>query len=167
MESLEQPPVPGGGQGDVVIVGKPARPITANHADREVFVDNDHVRRVSGSVVVVGAREQRVRVGDLFERSPELVCEVSGRDPAQDLAAIVTEARVAGATAEPSFLEELICNRHERKSTTRLRPRDPSLGASAKGCSATVNANLTRVSSRVHRADVVIRPCPLWYAHLG
>lgn len=128
MESLEQPPVPGGGQGDVVIVGKPARPITANHADSQVFVDNNHVCRVSGLVAIVGASEQRVRVGDLFERSPELVCEVSRRDPAQDLAAIVTQARVAGATAEPTFLEELICNRHARKSTTRLRPFDPSLG---------------------------------------
>ena len=118
--------------------------------------------------MVVSAGEQRVRLGDLFERSPELVCEVSGRDPAQDLAAIVTQARVAGATPQPSFLEQLIGNRHARKSTTRLRPGDRSLRRSGGGLLRHAeHTNLTCVSSRVHRADVVIRPCPLWYAHPG
>ena len=117
MDPLEEPPVPGGGQRDVVVVRQPDRPVAGDDTNRAVFLDDDHQRAVSGSVVIVGAGERRIRVGDLLERLPELVGKITGRDPAQDLAALVTQAGVASAAAEPSFLEELICDRHAHQAT--------------------------------------------------
>lgn len=108
--------------GDVVVVGQTDRPVASDDTDREVFVDDDHERGVAGSVVIVSAGEQRIRVGDLLERLPELVRKITGRDPAEDRAAFVTQTWVAGAAAKPSFLKQLICNRHAHKSTTSLRP---------------------------------------------
>lgn len=114
VNALQEPPVPGGGQRNVVVVREPVGPVTGHDPRREVFIDNDHGQGAC-SVVVVVAGQRRVRVGDLVEGPAELFSKVAGGESPHDGPALVGETGVASSAARSAFLEKLISDGHDHQ----------------------------------------------------
>jgi len=104
VDALEEPPVSAGREHQVLVVGQALWPPAADHPDGQVLVDHDHlgVFLRSGSVVGV-ATEDRVGHDIGVESGLELVGQVPGRDPGQDLPAFRGQTGVTRTPAPPAL----------------------------------------------------------------
>lgn len=100
----------------------PAITRTARYSS--ITITSSHPFRWS-VVVAVGARQQRIRFGDLLERTAELVSEIPGRDPQQDLPAFGAQPRVTLAATPAALFEKLICQAHRPSMARRPHRHTP------------------------------------------
>ncbi len=106
VQALDQPPVPAEGQDKVLGVGQSLGPVSENHTNEEVFIDDDHGAGDDGRLVVVGvvSAEDRIVHEIGVESGLELVGEVAGRDASQDGSAGFGHAGISrSAPATPLF----------------------------------------------------------------
>jgi hypothetical protein len=112
VKALQEPVVAVRGERHI-IVRELVGPVAHEHIDREILVDHDHADSGSVSVVVAGfARQGPVGRRDVVEGCLELVGEVAPGHPAEDLAACLAEARVAGPPATTALLDDLVPDAH-------------------------------------------------------
>lgn len=104
---MQEPVVAIRGQGERFVLAELWWAGADENADREVFVDHQHVADsdVVGGVVT---GEDRVRGQVCVEGGLELVHQVPGRHPQQQLAAFGGDARVAGSLATAALFEEVL-----------------------------------------------------------
>ena len=102
--------MPACGKHKILSIGKIRWPSVTgeHHAHCQVLVDNDHrCSRMIRSVGVCLAAEERIGDKIGVERSLELVGQVSGGDPGDDLATCVGYARVTRSPAKAPLLDQV------------------------------------------------------------
>ncbi len=114
VDPLQQSPVAGCGQAQVV-VGEPVGPGSAEDADGQVLIDQDHDRAPgaerSGVVVVVTA-EQGVSGQVGVKAGLELLDQVPGRHPLEQLPALGRQPGVAGPAPSTALLDQVLIHVH-------------------------------------------------------
>jgi hypothetical protein len=112
VESLQEAPVVACRQGQF-IVGKRTRPVSPDDPRRQVFVDDDHERDLSGSGEAwIVAAQQRIGGADGVESGLELVNQVSGREPPQKLSIGLRQAGIARVSTSAAVLEQFVSDGH-------------------------------------------------------
>jgi hypothetical protein len=116
VDALQEPPVASCRERQV-IVGQVGRPVSAEYAKGQVFIEDDQTESPAtfGSVCVAVVPSQgrvgfRVRVR--IESRLELLSEVAGSHAPKELAALRAQSRVTGASPAPTLLEELVTDAH-------------------------------------------------------
>lgn len=106
VQRLQQPPVPHGGQGQLV-VGHSVGPSSQDDAHCDVLVDDDQPRPAFGSVGVGLGAAAKVGVfgGDAVQLGLELAHEVAGHEAHQNLPVMGSDAGVTRPATPASFLE--------------------------------------------------------------
>ena len=136
VDALQQPPVTRRGQRLVIVVGETFGPESTEDAHGQVLVDQDHGRVLDSacSVAVVVAAEERVGGNVGVEGVLELVDQVAGGHPLEQLAPLGGQPRVTGPTPAAALLQQLLTDAHL----------------------STVPANVaTFIHVRVHRARLI------------
>ncbi len=112
VESLQQTPVVACGQGELVI-GKLEGPVASHNPRREIFVHDDHDGTLSRlREVGIAAAQEGIGGGNGVKAGLEVVNQVSGREPPQELAIGLRQTGIAGPTASTTFLEQFVTDAH-------------------------------------------------------
>ena len=115
VDPLEEPPVAAGGERHIVAIGEIRWPVATQDAQRQVLVDDDHDQTgPARSVVVVVAVTAEQPVGGQVgvEGGLELLDQVAGGHPAEQLLALGAEPGVSRPAPPAPFLEHFLTDAH-------------------------------------------------------